>query len=65
MFCVPASSRGEMIRLMEALSKLVLCFLFSAVLLKGCIMVAERDRILSSLLVVSLALWWAELLSSY
>jgi hypothetical protein len=50
---------------MELFSKLVLCFLFSAVLLKGCIMVAERDRILSSLLVVSLALWWAELLSSY
>jgi hypothetical protein len=50
---------------METLSKLVLCFLFSAVLLKGCVMVAERDRILSSLMAVSFALWWAALLSSY
>lgn len=50
---------------METLSKLILCVLFSAVLLKGCVMVAERDRILSSLMAVSFVLWWAELLSSY
>jgi hypothetical protein len=48
----------------EVICKLMLCFLFAAVLLKGCTMVAERDRILSSLMTVTLALGWAQVMSS-
>ena len=47
----------------EVICKLMLCFLFAVVLLKGCAMIAERDRILSSLMTVTLALGWAELMS--
>lgn len=49
----------------EVICKLVLCLLFTSVLLKGCATIAERDRILSSLITVTLALGWAELMSSY
>jgi hypothetical protein len=49
---------------MEIFCKLVLCFLFASVLLKGCTMIGERDRILSSLITVTLALGWAQLMSS-
>ena len=50
---------------MEALSKLALCFLFACVLVKGCGMVAQRDRILGSLMTVTFALGWAQLMASH
>jgi hypothetical protein len=53
------------INLIEVICKLMLCLLFTSVLLKGCVMIAEIDRILGSLITVTLALGWAELMSSY
>lgn len=53
------------INAVEVICKLVLCLLFTPVLLKGCTMIAERDRILSSLITVTFVLGWAELMSSY
>jgi hypothetical protein len=48
---------------MEVFSKLVLCLLFAFVLVKVCAEIAHRDRILSSLVTVTLALLWAQVMS--